>query len=402
MHKKRLAWQTKKLGEICNVIPGQSPPGKYYNNTGNGLPFYQGKKEFREKFIGEPTTWTTYITKEAQENDILMSVRAPVGPINFSTGKICIGRGLAAIRTSKLIDKEFLFYFLLKHKNEIIGNSGAVFNSISKTQIDNILISFPPLNEQQRIVAILDKAFAAIDKAKFNAERNLKNAKELFESYLQSVFENKDNDWDEKALGEICKVERGSSPRPIDKYFTDSPDGVNWVKIGDTKNVDKYIYFTRQKITKEGALSSRFVDVDDFILSNSMSFGKPYIMKTQGYIHDGWFVLRLPKIIDTEFFWYLLASPYTMNQFISLAAGAIVKNISSDLVKKTILPIPPLKQQQAIAHKLDILSAETKKLEAIYQAKVNELNQLKKSILQKAFSGELTTENIDIDTQVQT
>jgi type I restriction enzyme S subunit len=183
-------WEIKKLGDVCKVIAGQSPEGKYYNSDGNGMPFYQGKKEYGEKFIGEPTTWTTVITKEAEANDILMSVRAPVGPINFATQKICIGRGLAAIRASKAIDIEFLFNFLLKHESEIVGNSGAVFNSINKAQIEAIEIPLPPLQEQQRIVAILDEAFAAIAKAKANAEQNLKNAKELFESYLQGVFEN--------------------------------------------------------------------------------------------------------------------------------------------------------------------------------------------------------------------
>ncbi len=92
------SWPTKKLGEVCEVIAGQSPEGRFYNTQGNGLPFYQGKKEFTEKFIGSPTTWTTKITKVALKDDILMSVRAPVGPVNFATEKICIGRGLAAIR----------------------------------------------------------------------------------------------------------------------------------------------------------------------------------------------------------------------------------------------------------------------------------------------------------------
>ena len=100
-------WEVKKLGEVCLVIAGQSPEGKYYNNSGNGLPFYQGKKEFTNKYIGKPTTWTSITTKEAIEGDILMSVRAPVGPINFCTQKICIGRGLAAIRASKFIEKDF-------------------------------------------------------------------------------------------------------------------------------------------------------------------------------------------------------------------------------------------------------------------------------------------------------
>ena len=180
MNNMKQDWEIKKLGEVCKVIAGQSPEGKYYNANENGLPFYQGKKEFNKKYIGAPTTWTTKITKEAEANDILMSVRAPVGPINFSTQKICIGRGLAAIRASKLIDEEFLFNFLLKHENEIVGNTGAVFNSINKSQIENIKIPLPPLPEQKRIVTILDKVFAAIAKAKANAEQNLKNAKELF------------------------------------------------------------------------------------------------------------------------------------------------------------------------------------------------------------------------------
>ena len=102
-------WDVKKLGDVCDVIAGQSPQGIYYNNQEDGLPFYQGKKEFTEKYIGEPVKWTTKITKKADKDDILMSVRAPVGPINFATQKICICRGLASIRAGKLIDKEFLY-----------------------------------------------------------------------------------------------------------------------------------------------------------------------------------------------------------------------------------------------------------------------------------------------------
>ncbi len=387
INKMKQGWEIKKLGEVCEVIAGQSPEGKYYNDKREGLPFYQGKKEFTEKHIGNPTKWTTKITKEAIKNDILMSVRAPVGPINFATQKICIGRGLASIRTGKLIDKEFLFNFLLKHENEIVGNTGAVFNSINKTQIKAFRIPIPPLPEQQHIVKILDKAFVAINKAKQNAQQNLSNTKALFESYLQGVFENKGDDWEEKTLGEVCVVERGSSPRPIKDFITDDKDGVNWIKIGDTKNVEKYIYTTKQKITKKGAEKSRFVEEEDFILSNSMSFGKPYIMKTKGYIHDGWFKLKLHDFIDTGYFYQLLSSPYVNDQFHNLASGSVVKNISGDLVKKVVLPIPLVSEQKHIVQKLDRLSAETKKLEAIYQQKITNLDELKKSILQKAFKG---------------
>ena len=194
------------MGEVCKVIAGQSPEGKYYNSEGNGMPFYQGKKEYGEKYIGEPTTWTTKITKEAEAGDILMSVRAPVGPVNFATQKICIGRGLAAIQAGKNIDKEFLFNYLIKHESEIEGNAGAVFNSINKTQIENLEIPLPPLPEQQRIVSILDKIFLVIERSRNNAEQNLKNAKEPFESYLQEVFENGNENWEVNCLDELGTI----------------------------------------------------------------------------------------------------------------------------------------------------------------------------------------------------
>lgn len=161
------------------------------------------------------------------------------------------------------------------------------------------------------------------------------------------------SNWKKQTLGDVCIVERGSSPRPIKQYLTDSPDGVNWIKIGDTKNIDKYILTTKQKITKEGAEKSRRVEPGDLILSNSMSFGKPYVMATSGYVHDGWFILRLSKNIDTDFFHYLLSSDLVQFQFTFLAAGSVVKNISKDLVKRAVLPIPPFAEQKRIVAILD-------------------------------------------------
>lgn len=181
-------WDEKKLRDICKVIAGQSPEGKFYNSEGNGLPFYQGKKEYGEKYIGEPTTWTTKITKEAEAGDILMSVRAPVGPVNFATQKICIGRGLAAIRAGKSIDREFLFNFLLKYENEIEGNTGAVFNSINKTQIEDIVIPHPPLSEQQIIVQQLVTLESETQKLEFIYQQKLNDLEELKKSILQKAF----------------------------------------------------------------------------------------------------------------------------------------------------------------------------------------------------------------------
>jgi type I restriction enzyme M protein len=145
-----------ELGEVAEVISGQSPESKYYNTSGEGLPFYQGKTEFTDIYVGEPSTWTTKITKIAEKGDILMSVRAPVGPVNIATQKICIGRGLSAIRANN-IEPMFLFNFLKSIEDEIKGSGGAVFDSISRRQIEQIKIPLPPLEIQKQLVAEAEK-----------------------------------------------------------------------------------------------------------------------------------------------------------------------------------------------------------------------------------------------------
>lgn len=168
-----------ELGEVCEVIAGQSPEGKYYNDRGNGFPFYQGKSEFTDKFLGEPRQWTIKVTKKAQVDDIVMSVRAPVGPVNIATQEICIGRGLAAIRPNKA-NPMFLFNFLKSIESQIKGNGGAVFDSISRKQIEKIKIPLPPLEVQKQLVAEADK-----EEEIMAANRRLV---ELLEGKIQSVL----------------------------------------------------------------------------------------------------------------------------------------------------------------------------------------------------------------------
>ncbi|MEK7121532.1 MAG: restriction endonuclease subunit S [Patescibacteria group bacterium] len=146
-----------EVGEIAEVIAGQSPEGKYYNSNSDGLPFYQGKTEFEDIHLGQPTTWTSKTTKIAEKGDILMSVRAPVGPVNIATQKICIGRGLAAIRAKKDVDQMFLFYNLRSMQDRIKGNGGAVFDSINKSQIEKIKIPLPSLEIQKQMVEDMGK-----------------------------------------------------------------------------------------------------------------------------------------------------------------------------------------------------------------------------------------------------
>lgn len=193
--------------------------------------------------------------------------------------------------------------------------------------------------------------------------------------------------WIKKKLGEVLTIERGGSPRPIDKYLTNSPEGINWIKISDATASDKYIFETKEKITKEGLHKTRMVNEGDFILSNSMSFGRPYIMKTSGCIHDGWLVLKEngQKIFDTEFLYYLLSSPYVFNQFDYLAAGSTVRNLNIALVSSVEVPIPPLPEQQRIVSILDEAFAAIAKAKANAEQNLKNAKELFESYLQGVF-----------------
>lgn len=192
--------------------------------------------------------------------------------------------------------------------------------------------------------------------------------------------------WSICRLDEVFQIARGGSPRPIIDYITEG-DGYNWIKIGDTKNVDKYIYKTKQKILKEGLKKSLLVKEDDFILSNSMSFGKPYIMKTEGCIHDGWLLMRkLKEDISVDFMYYVLSSDFIKTQFTSKAAGSTVQNLNIKLVETVKALIPPLPEQQKIA---EILSTVDAKIEVIDQ-QITETQALKKGLMQQLLTGKLS------------
>ena len=159
--------------------------------------------------------------------------------------------------------------------------------------------------------------------------------------------------WDYKKIGDICTVERGGSPRPIDDYITDSPDGINWIKIGDTTD-SMFITSTAQKIIPEGAKKSRYVQPGDFLLSNSMSFGRPYILKIDGCIHDGWLVLRDNEgLFDKRFLYYCLSAKPTYEKFKMMAVGGVVNNLNSEMVRKVEVPVPAITEQSDIADLLD-------------------------------------------------
>ena len=157
-------------------------------------------------------------------------------------------------------------------------------------------------------------------------------------------------------LGAVLEIARGGSPRPIQQYLTTEPDGINWIKIGDTDKGGKYIYKTKEKIRPEGVVKSRMVHSGDFLLTNSMSFGRPYILKTDGCIHDGWLVLSNRfECYSVDFLYYILSSPFAYYQFCDSVSGAVVKNLNSDKVANALFPLPPLSEQVRIVQRIEEL-----------------------------------------------
>jgi type I restriction enzyme S subunit len=278
------------------------------------------------------------------------------------------------------IDLDYLNYSLMSvdFKKYV---QGAAIPHIYFKDYKNEPFLWMPLLEQQRIVSILDEAFAAIAKAKANAEQNLKNAKELFESYLQGVFENKGEGWEEKKLGEVCIYDK----TPHDK--SDLP----YVGLEDIQsNSGLFI----------GTFEHKSVKSTTFSFSNKhVLYGRlrPYLNKVllpdfKGHCSTEIFPIKPNKdVLDRTYLFHWLIATETMKKINATWTGATLPRANMNAVLDFKLIVPPLNSQQTIVFKLDALSAETKRLEAIYQQKINDLEELKKSVLQKAFSGELKT-----------
>ena len=195
--------------------------------------------------------------------------------------------------------------------------------------------------------------------------------------------------WEYKKLGEVCTIERGGSPRPIADFVTESSDGINWIKIGDAIEGSKYILSTKEKIKPEGIKKSRYVHKGDFILSNSMSFGKPYILGIDGCIHDGWLVLHdKNNTFRKDYIYYVLSSPIMYSKFTQLAVGGVVNNLNSNLVRDVIVAIPTISTQRSIASELDMITEMISK----YDEQLKELDKLSQSIFYEMFGDPVENE----------
>lgn len=392
-------WEIKKLGEVCRFINGRAysqhellKEGKYpvlrVGNFYTNRDWYYSDLELPED-------------KYCDKGDLLYAWSASFGPRIWDGQKVIYHYHIWKVEPNeKLIRKDFLFQ-LLDWDTEAIKTAhgtGTTMMHVGKGSIENRQIHLPPLPEQQRIVSILDESFAAIAKVKANAEQNLNNAKELFESYLQGVFENKGEGWEEKFLEEVadekCTLSYGIV-QPGDEYTNGLPVirptdlTSRFISLNGLKRIDPKL--------ADGYKRTKLIG-DELLLCVRGTTGVVSIATTElkdANVTRGIVPIRFnSKIINQEFGYYLLISNYIQKQIRAKTYGAALTQINIGDLRKIYTPYPSLKAQQAIVQKLNALSAETKKLEAIYQQKINDLEELKKSILQKAFSGELETTKI--------
>ena len=201
-------------------------------------------------------------------------------------------------------------------------------------------------------------------------------------------------DWAWCRLGEIADIARGGSPRPIEDFITDEANGINWIKIGDTAPESKYIISAKEKIKPEGKKHSRFVHAGDFLLTNSMSFGRPYILKINGCIHDGWLVFAdIRNYLLKDFLYYGLSSQYIYSSFSLVAAGSTVKNLKANTVKQVLFPLPPLTEQQRIVNIIEAIFAQIDLLEQNKRDLQTAIKQAKSKILDLAIHGKLVPQD---------
>ena len=411
-------WEVKKLGDVCqfeNGDRGTNYPSKSHR-TVTGIPFINAGHLTSN---GLDLESMDYISRErfnllgsgkVQKDDILFCLRGSLGKFakvqEFSEG--AIASSLVIVRPNQKITSGFLMsYFESQICADMIKDfgNGAAQPNLSAGSLKNFEIPLPPLHEQQRIVAILDEAFAAIAQAKANAEQNLKNAKELFESYLQSVFENKGEGWEEKEFGSVITT--------LTDYHANGSYEVLKENV-ELKDTEDYAWMVRSTDFENNFKNSfRYIDKNSYeFLKKSKVFGGEIIMSKIGNAGNVYlmpksnrpcslamnlFLIRIDeKVAIPEFIYQYLKSKKGEIQIKSRLLGMATKTITKDNVRNIVIPFPSLPEQQKIVQKLDALSAETKQLEAIYQQKINDLDELKKSILQKAFAGEFNTTALDV------
>lgn len=400
MNKEK--WEVRKLGEVCIIDPQKREAKKVLKDDDlvtflpmNELGLYDRSINAKyTKTLGEVYKGYTYFA----DNDVLLAKITP----SFENGKLGIANSLMngigfgsseylVFRCPDYILPEYLFYFFHTNSFKIEGSrlmTGAVGHKrLSKDWIYNYNIPIPTLPEQQRIVSLVDEAFESIDQAKANAEKNLENAKELFKSYLQSVFETKGEGWEEKKLEEIVELMYGFTEK------SKSEGDYRYIRITDIDSEGLLCPNGKVYVGKSEAHKIYMLKNNDLVMARTgASFGDVMLYED---IEPSIFASYLIRItfkeqIDNKLYWYFAKSPLYWDQARSLATGAAQPQFNGNAVKQVVFRYPKsINTQQEIIQQLDNLSDEIKQIEINYQSRIEMLDELRKSILEKAFNGEL-------------
>ena len=404
--KMKKNWKTNKLVEVCDVFgdgdwiekKDQSSDGIRLIQTGNiGNGIYKDR-DAKARYISGQTFKRLHCTEILPGDCLISRLPDPVGrsciiPNNKERMITAVDCTILRFQKEVIIPQWFIYYSLSQeYQNQINKQvSGATRQRISRNNLGLIEIPIPPLSIQRHIIKKLDKIFAGIEKARQNTEKNLQNARELFEAYLQSIFANPGKGWEEKALGEIGEIT--SSKRVYKREYV--KEGVPFYRIKEIKELAN-----KKSITVELFISkNRYAEIKnifgvpsagDILMTAVGTIGETYVVEKEDefYFKDGnvlWF--KKYHSVDPYYLKYVLMA--FVEKIKKLSAGAAYKALTIEKLNKHKIFIPPLPEQRAIVKKLDALVGETKKLEAIYQKKLTDLDELKKTVLKKAFAGEL-------------
>ena len=387
--KARIGWQGLTTGEYLLQ-------GDYILITGT---------DFKDGYID----WKNccYVSKwrydqdnniQIKEGDVLISKDGTIGKVAFLNsipGPGTLNSGVFIVRPKQgdIVNQAYLSWIFksIWFKSFIDQlTAGSTINHLYQKDFVKFQLVYPKdKSEQTRIATALSNIDALISELgrliekkhaiKQGAMQQLLTGKKRLKGFSEL--------WTQKKLGEDATILRGGSPRPIEDYITDSQNGLNWIKIGDVKPEDKYLRKTAEKIKKEGLSKTRQVKKGDFILSNSMSFGRPYILDIDGCIHDGWLVIQdYQEAYDMQFLYYILCSDAIMNQYVSMAAGSSVQNLNKEKVTNVLLYAPTsLQEQSAIASVLTSMDNEISALEA----KEAKYEQIKQGMMQQLLTGKI-------------
>lgn len=375
----------KKLQDCATIIAGQSPESKYYNSTGEGIPFFQGKADFGELYP-KVRVYCSSPTKIAQYNDILLSVRAPVGPTNLSPGTVCIGRGLAAIRPDDSLDLKYLLYYFRYFETQLSAKgTGTTFKAINQKLIKNLEIPIPPLNEQSRIVAHIEELFSELDKA----VDTLKTTKEQLEVYRQAVLKDAFSDFEKKDSIRNLTMVVTSGSRGWAKYYSNS--GALFVRIGNLTHSGIDIDFRDiQHITPpdnaEGVRTR--LQPNDVLVSITADLGSIGFVSEkveEAYINQHIALVRFQNPVQGRFMAWYLRSEYGQKDLLKNKRGGGKLGLGLDDIRDTPVPIVDDITATEIVDKVEEQLSVCDSIEKTVDTALTQANVMRQSILKQAF-----------------